>query len=44
MGRCQGGFCTERIIQILAEELDCDPADIIKDGSGSTIITGKVKP
>jgi thioredoxin reductase len=38
MGRCQGGFCAEHIIRILAEELDVRPEDIKKDRDGSWII------
>jgi glycerol-3-phosphate dehydrogenase len=42
MGRCQGGYCTQRVIELLAEELACRPEDIPKDRSGSTIVTGKL--
>lgn len=28
-GRCQGGFCAQRVIEILARELGCDPQEII---------------
>ncbi|NLO96514.1 MAG: NAD(P)/FAD-dependent oxidoreductase [Peptococcaceae bacterium] len=37
-GRCQGSFCTQRIIEILARELGCSPAEICKDGKGSYVI------
>lgn len=37
-GRCQGSFCTERIMLVLARELGCRPADLAKDRSGSWII------
>lgn len=39
-GRCQGGYCTQRIIEILARELCVSPADINKDGPGSIMIGG----
>ncbi|MBO4831340.1 MAG: FAD-dependent oxidoreductase [Oscillospiraceae bacterium] len=39
-GRCQGGFCTQKTIEILARELGCRPEDITKDGCGSYILTG----
>lgn len=39
-GRCQGGFCAQRIIEILARELSVSPADIRKDRPGSYIIGG----
>ena len=34
-GRCQGGFCAQRVIEILARELQCAPEDIMKDGENS---------
>jgi len=40
MGRCQGGFCTQRIIEILAEELGENVSDIRKEGMGSYLISG----
>lgn len=39
-GRCQGGFCTQRIIEIMSRELGLPPAEILKDRPGSTIIGG----
>jgi len=38
MGRCQGGFCTQRIIEILAEELGENVRDIRKEGKDSYLI------
>ncbi|MBW1942479.1 MAG: FAD-dependent oxidoreductase [Deltaproteobacteria bacterium] len=43
MGRCQGGFCTSRVIQIMAEELQVSPIEITKRGGGSYILKGKTK-
>lgn len=43
MGRCQGGFCSPRVMEILARELGCSIADITKCGGASKIITGKLK-
>ena len=43
MGRCQGGFCTSRVIQIMAEELQVSPVEITKRGGGSFILKGKTK-
>lgn len=37
-GRCQGGFCTQKIIEILAKELRVPPESINKDGPGSYVI------
>ena len=39
-GRCQGGFCSQKVIEILARELGCRPEDVTKDGGGSYILTG----
>ena len=43
MGRCQGGFCTPYIIELLSKELGCDYGDITKFGGGSYINIGKTK-
>lgn len=43
MGRCQGGFCLPVIVEILAEELGKDAADITKKGAGSQILFGRAK-
>ncbi|MBI4411113.1 MAG: NAD(P)/FAD-dependent oxidoreductase [Deltaproteobacteria bacterium] len=38
MGRCQGGFCTSRCIDILSKRLNCPPTAITKRGGGSWVI------
>ncbi len=38
MGRCQGGFCTIKIHEILARELHCHMEDIVMDKLCSNII------
>ena len=43
MGRCQSGFCSPRIMDILAEEWNVDVADITKAGGHSQVIVGLVK-
>jgi len=43
MGRCQAGFCSPRIMDILAEEWGVDVADITKSGGHSEVILGLVK-
>ncbi|HSW35336.1 MAG TPA: NAD(P)/FAD-dependent oxidoreductase [Candidatus Limnocylindrales bacterium] len=43
MGRCQGGFCSPRVIEVLARELDVDMSDIVKDSIKSKILTGVTK-
>jgi glycerol-3-phosphate dehydrogenase len=42
-GRCQGGFCGPRVIEILARELDVDPKEIALEELGSEILTGETK-
>ena len=43
MGRCQGGFCGPRIVEILAREYGVSEADIEKDKTGSYILCGETK-
>jgi glycerol-3-phosphate dehydrogenase len=38
MGRCQGGFCTYRILKIIARETGCSIEEITKRGADSNII------
>ena len=43
MGRCQGGFCSPYIVELLANEMGCDYGDITKFGRKSIINVGKTK-
>jgi glycerol-3-phosphate dehydrogenase len=43
MGRCQGGFCTPRLVDLL-EARGVAPADIRKRGAGSNLFYGRIKP
>lgn len=43
MGRCQGGFCGPRVLEILARELNIDPIDVKKEMSGSEIVERHLK-
>ena len=38
MGRCQGGFCTPRVVDILCEELGIHPEQVTRDGKGSELL------
>ncbi len=38
MGRCQGGFCEPRVVEILARELHIDPCDVLLDDVNSHIL------
>lgn len=40
MGRCQSGFCSPRVMEILARELDIPVEEITKSGGNSRIIEG----
>lgn len=42
-GRCQGGFCAPRVVEILARELEVDITDVVKDSQDSYILTGQTK-
>ena len=41
MGRCQGGFCGPKVIEILARELKVSPEEINKNNAGSYMVTGR---
>ncbi len=43
MGRCQGGFCGPKVIEIIARELGIEPKDVRKNNSESYMVCGKVK-
>ena len=43
MGRCQGGFCTARLIHILSEELKVPMETLTKKGPDSELFVGKTK-
>ncbi len=43
MGRCQGGFCTPYIIELLAREMGCAYEDVTKLGGASEINVGRTK-
>ena len=41
MGRCQAGFCSPRVMEILAREVpDLDMFGVTKNGPGSELVTG----
>jgi len=42
MGRCQGGFCTYRVMQLIARETGLPRERITKHGPGSEIVTGRL--
>jgi glycerol-3-phosphate dehydrogenase len=40
MGRCQGGFCTPRVLDLLSRELGIPQTELTKYGGSSHILTG----
>jgi glycerol-3-phosphate dehydrogenase len=42
MGRCQGGFCTYRILRLVARETGLPLERITKHGPGSEIVMGRI--
>ncbi len=40
MGRCQGGFCSPRVMAILAEEMAVELSQVCKSGPGSEVLIG----
>jgi glycerol-3-phosphate dehydrogenase len=42
-GRCQGGFCAPRVVEILARELGVSPLEITRHGGDSRMLTGRTK-
>ena len=43
MGRCQGGFCAPRVMEILARELSIPELEVTKVGPGSELLVGRTK-
>ena len=42
MGRCQGGFCSPRVAEIIAEELNIKMTEVTKCGGESRLLTGNI--
>jgi len=43
MGRCQGGFCLPKIVEILEKDFAYKPEDYILNRSGAYLFSGKVR-
>ena len=43
MGRCQGGFCAARVMEILARELGADPLKLTKSGGESLLLSAALR-
>ena len=42
MGRCQGGFCSPRVLEILSEELGIEPTQVTKGGGNSRLLVSTI--
>ena len=43
MGRCQAGFCSPKVMEILRRELDIDLTEVTKSGGDSYIVNARTK-
>jgi len=43
MGRCQGGFCGPRVLEIMAKHYNCNLTDVVQDKVGAYVLTSKTK-
>ena len=43
MGRCQGGFCSPRVMEIISRETRIPFDEVTKNGGNSRIVTGRTK-
>lgn len=43
MGRCQGGFCSIKVMELLAREQGLDLTDVRKNSEKSVVVMGKTK-
>lgn len=42
LGRCQGGFCMPRVLEIISRETGKAPKEVLLDGPGSNIVEGRL--
>lgn len=43
MGRCQGGFCGPRVLELICRELGMSPLDVLQDKDGSHVLMSETK-
>jgi glycerol-3-phosphate dehydrogenase len=43
MGRCQGGFCSPKVLALIAKHFNIKPEEVPKDRKGMYIVTGETK-
>ena len=43
MGRCQGGFCGPRVLELLSRELGVSPMEVLQDKAGTNVLVQETK-
>lgn len=43
LGRCQGGFCAPRVVELLCRTLGMSPLEVVQEGAGSRLLTDETK-
>ncbi|MGN0984912.1 MAG: NAD(P)/FAD-dependent oxidoreductase [Candidatus Enterenecus sp.] len=43
LGRCQGGFCGPRVVELLCRELGLSPGEVLQDRAGSYLLAEETK-
>ena len=43
MGRCQGGFCGPRVVELLSRELGISPGEVVQDKAGTWLLSHETK-
>ena len=43
MGRCQGGFCSPKVLALIAKHFNIQPEEVMQDKKGTYIVTGETK-
>ncbi len=43
MGRCQGGFCGPRVLELLSRETHLSPLDVLQDKAGTNVLVSETK-
>ena len=43
MGRCQGGFCGPRVLELISKTLGISPLDVLQDKAGTNVLLCETK-
>ena len=43
MGRCQGGFCGPRVLELISRELGISPLEVLQDKDGTNVLVSETK-